>query len=115
MFVKVFVVIVGVGLGIGGFVVCCFVQLYLVVFLVCIVESYELLVQEINSSGGRVIGILMDVLSEESVKFVFKIIVQEYFDVYCVVVIYNVFGGFVRKLFFEIILEDFEKGWGVIV
>jgi NAD(P)-dependent dehydrogenase (short-subunit alcohol dehydrogenase family) len=115
MSVKAFAVIAGVGPGTGGFVARRFAQSYPVALLARTAESYEPLVQEINSSGGRAIGISTDVSSEESVKSAFKTIAQEYPDAPCAAAIYNASGGFVRKPFLETTLEDLEKGWGATV
>lgn len=71
--------------------------------------------KEINSDGGKDIGISTDVSQEESVKSAFKTIAQAYDDAPCATAIYNASGGFVRKPFLETSVEDLEKGWAVTV
>lgn len=115
MSVKAFAVIAGVGSGTGTSIARRFAQAYPVALLARNPSSYESLVQEINSSGGKAIGISTDVSSEDSVQSAFKTIAREYEDAPCAAAIFNASGGFVRKPFLETTSEDLDKGWSVTV
>jgi NAD(P)-dependent dehydrogenase (short-subunit alcohol dehydrogenase family) len=115
MSVKAFAVIAGIGSGTGTWLARRFAKAYPVALLARNPESYEALVKEINSDGGRAIGISADVSSEASVKSAFKTIAQEYNDAPCAAAIYNASGGFVKKPFLETRVEDLGKGWTVTV
>ena len=78
-------------------------------------DNYESLVQEINKSGGKAIGISADVSSEESMKSAFDKIKQEYKDAPCAAAVFNASGRFVRKPLLEMSVEDFSAGWEVSV
>lgn len=110
-----FAVIAGVGAGTGSTLARRFAKEYPVALLARNPESYEGLVQEINNSGGKAIGVSADTSNEESVKAAFKAISQAYDDAPCAAAIYNASGGFVRKPFLETKIEDLEKGWAVTV
>lgn len=112
---RAFAVIAGVGAGTGSTLARRFAKEYPVALLARNPESYESLVQEINNSGGKAIGISTDTSNEESVKSAFKTISQTYDDAPCAAAIYNASGGFVRKPFLETRIEDLEKGWAVTV
>lgn len=115
MSVKAFAVIAGVGSGTGAQIARRFAKAYPVALLARNPQSYESLVQEINSNGGRAIGISTDASSEESVQSAFKAIAKDYDNAPCAAAIYNASGGFVRKPFLETQAEDLEKGWAVTV
>jgi len=115
MSTKAFAVIAGVGSGTGTSLARRFAKEYPIALLARNPESYEGLVQEINNSGGKAIGISTDASDEESVKSAFKTIAQKYEDAPCAAAIYNASGGFVRKPFLETQIEDLEKGWAVTV
>ena len=69
---KAFAVIAGVGSGTGTSLAHRFAKTYPVALLARKPESYEGLVQEINNSGGKAVGVSADVSSEDSVKAAFK-------------------------------------------
>jgi NAD(P)-dependent dehydrogenase (short-subunit alcohol dehydrogenase family) len=115
MTTKAFAVIAGVGSGTGSSIARRFAKEYPVALLARKPESYEALVQEINNSGGKAIGVSADTSDEESVKSAFKTIAQKYDDAPCAAAIYNASGGFVKKPFLETRIEELEKGWGVTV
>lgn len=115
MSTRAFAVIAGVGAGTGSTLARRFAKEYPVALLARNPGSYESLVQEINNSGGKAIGISTDTSNEESVKSAFKTISQTYDDAPCAAAIYNASGGFVRKPFLETQIEDLEKGWAVTV
>lgn len=78
-------------------------------------ENFESLVQEINKSGGKAIGISADVSSEDSMKSAFEKIKAEYKDASCAAAIFNASGRFARKPLLEMTLEEFSVGWEVSV
>jgi NAD(P)-dependent dehydrogenase (short-subunit alcohol dehydrogenase family) len=112
---KAFAVIAGVGSGTGSSLARRFAQEYPIALLARNPSSYEPLVQEINNSGGKAIGVSTDTSDEQSVKSAFQTIAQKFDDAPCAAAIYNASGGFVRKPFLETGIEDLEKGWGVTV
>ena len=115
MTTKAFAVIAGVGSGTGSTIARRFAKEYPIALLARNPESCEGIVQEINNSGGKAIGVSADTSNEESIKSAFKTIAQAYNDAPCAAAIYNASGGFVRKPFLETKIEDLEKGWGVTV
>lgn len=76
---------------------------------------------EINSSGGKAVGIGTDVTDEGSVRGAFERIEElrrseEGFggkdeEGGLAAAIFNVGGGFLRKPFLELKTEEFEGGW----
>lgn len=108
-----FAVIAGVGPGTGAAVARKFATAYPVALLARSPENYESLVKEINSSGGKAIGISTDVSSEQSVKDAFDKIKQEYSGAGCAAAIFNASGRFVRKGVLDMSVEDFSAGWDV--
>lgn len=111
--INPFAVIAGVGPGTGAAVARRFAQAYPVALLARSPENYESLVQEINGSGGKAIGISTDVSSEESVKSAFEKIKQEYQGASCAAAIFNASGPFSRKPLLEMSVGEFEKSWDV--
>lgn len=73
--------------------------------------NYESIVKEIKSSGGHAIGISTDVTSESSVKNAFAEIQKEFQGKKLAAAIFNVGGGFVRKPFLEMNLEEYQAGY----
>ena len=71
--------------------------------------NYESLVEEIEKSGGKAVGISTDVSSPESVEEAFRKIKGMSDGV--AAGIFNVGGKFIRKPFLELSLEDFEAGY----
>lgn len=70
-------------------------------------SNFEPLVQEINSSGGKAIGISTDVSDPNSVKSAFDEIEKQFPDSPLAASIFNPAGGFVRKPFLELTNEDY--------
>lgn len=112
---KAFAVIAGVGPGTGSFVARRFAKTYPVALLARTPASYEPLVREIESGGGRAVGIATDLASEESVRAAFETIAATYGGAPCAAAIYNASGGLVRKPFLETKIEELDKGWDVTV
>ena len=115
MSANAFAVVAGVGSETGASVARRFAKSYPVVLLARSPGNYESLVQEINSSGGKAIGIPTDVSSEDSVKAAFERIEEEYDDALCAAALYNASGGFVRKPFLEMRVEEIDMSWNVTV
>lgn len=88
-----------------------FAKAYSVALLARKPANYESLVKEIESAGGRAIGISTDAADRQSVENAFAIIKKEMGEAKLAAAIYNVGGSFVRKPFLDLTPEDFEKGW----
>ncbi|KAK5165536.1 uncharacterized protein LTR77_009065 [Saxophila tyrrhenica] len=112
---KAFAVIAGVGPGTGASCARRFASAYPVALLARSPENYEGLVQEINKSGGKAIGISTDVSSEDSVKSAFKKISDEFGGGACAAAVFNASGRFARKPFLEMSVQDFRGSWEVSV
>lgn len=109
-------IIAGVGPGTGAAVARRFAQTYPVVLLARSTSNYEPVVDEINKSGGKAVGISADITDEESVNGAFDQIKQG--DLWkdggefgVAAAVFNLGGGFVRKPFLELTKEEFESGW----
>ncbi len=115
MSAKAFAVIAGVGPGTGAACARRFAAAYPVALLARSPENFEFLVQEINQSGGKAIGVSTDVSSEDSVKAAFKKISEEFGAANCAAAVFNASGRFARAPFLEMKVEDFESSWRVSV
>ena len=73
-------------------------------------SNFEPLVQEINSSGGKAIGISTDVSDANSVNSAFNEIEKQFPDSPLAASVFNTGGGFVRKPFLELTDEEYSKG-----
>lgn len=73
-------------------------------------ESYEKVVAEIKQSGGQAIGITADVADQASISKAFETISQELPESKLAVALYNVNGGFARKPFLDLKLEELDAG-----
>ncbi|MCJ1290197.1 hypothetical protein MMC34_001733 [Xylographa carneopallida] len=102
-------IIAGVGPGTGAALAKKFAKEYPVVLLARNPSNYDSLVEEIEKSGGKAVGISTDVSSPESVEEAFKKIKSISTEV--AAGIFNVGGKFIRKPFLELGLEDFEAGY----
>ena len=114
---KPIAIIAGIGPGTGASVARRFAKTYPVALLARSAQSYEPLVQEINSSGGKAIGISTDVADTESVRKAFEGIKNELGgeELSAAAAIFNASGPFVRKPFLETKLDDFVSSWDVSV
>lgn len=88
-----------------------FAKTYPVVLLARKPENYESIVKEINSSGGKAIGISTDVSSQASVTSAFEEIKKEFSGKKLSAAVFNVGGGFVRKPFLDLSLEEYQGGY----
>lgn len=84
--------IAGVGTGTGSAVARRFAKAYSIVVLARNPENYNSIVNEINSSGGKAVGIKADVSDEKSVQNAFGQIAKEFGGENLAASIYNVGG-----------------------
>lgn len=75
---KLIAIVAGVGPGTGASVARKFAKAYPVVLLARTPENYESLASEINSSGGKALGISTDVSDAASLKNAVKEIKREF-------------------------------------
>ena len=112
---KAFAIIAGAGSGTGASIARRFAKAYPVALLARKATSYEGVLDEINKSGGKAIGIPTDVTSESSVQDAMKMIEEEYGKATCAAAIYQASGGFEKKPFLEMKVDEFDKSWTVTV
>jgi NAD(P)-dependent dehydrogenase (short-subunit alcohol dehydrogenase family) len=112
---KPIAIVAGVGAGTGAAVARKFAAAYPVVLLARTPENYESLAQEINSSGGKAIGISTDVTSPESLQAAFKKIAEEFPNAPFAAAIFNASGRPVRKSLLDLTLEEFSAGHDISV
>ncbi|KAF2131339.1 NAD(P)-binding protein [Dothidotthia symphoricarpi CBS 119687] len=111
---KLISIIAGVGPGTGAAVARKFASAYPVVLLARKPESFESLAKEINSNGGKAIGISTDVSDSSSLKNAVEAIKKEFGpDVGAAAAIFNASGGFLRKPFLEIPGSAFQDSFAV--
>ncbi|KAH7095406.1 hypothetical protein FB567DRAFT_586731 [Paraphoma chrysanthemicola] len=111
---KLIAIVAGVGAGTGAAVARKFAKAYPVVLLARKPESFESLANEINSAGGKAIGISTDVSDASSLKNAVETIKKEFGnDVGAAAAIFNASGPFLRKPFLEIPPEVFAASLGV--
>lgn len=110
---KSIAIIAGVGPGTGAAVARRFAQAYPVALLARSPENYESLAQELNSSGGKAIGISTDVSDEKSVKAAFAKIAEEFPGANVAAAVFNASGRFIRKSILEMSVEEFAGVWDV--
>lgn len=73
-------------------------------------SNYEPLVKEIESAGGRAIGVSTDVADPASVKKAFEKLETEMGNAKLAAAVFNVGGAFIRKPFLELSVEEFMAG-----
>src|SRR5438105_1088781 len=129
---KLIAIVAGVGPGTGASVARKFAATYPVVLLARNPENYESLAKEINSNGGKAIGISTDISDSKSVTNAVETIKKEFgADVGAAVrsryiplhiksitnphqaAIFNASGGFLRTPFLELPEEIFSKSLDV--
>lgn len=109
---KLWSVVAGVGPGTGASVARRFAKSYAVALLARNPANYEDLVKEINSAGGKAIGISTDCSDGAAVKKAFEQLKgEEGFQGNLAAAVYNVGGRFVRKSFLELNEEEYSSGW----
>jgi NADP-dependent 3-hydroxy acid dehydrogenase YdfG len=87
-----------------------FAQKYAVALLARKAANYEPLVKEIESNGGRAVGISTDVVDGASVANAFETLKVEMKGAPLAAAVFNVGGKFIRKPFLELSEEDFMSG-----
>ncbi len=112
MAAKAFAVIGGAGSGTAASVARLFAKTYPVALIARKSTSYEGLVDEINSQGGKAFGVQADLSREDSVNAAFDKIKAEYGDS-CAAAIYQASGGFTKAPFLEMKMEDFDSSYTV--
>ena len=113
---KLIAIIAGVGPGVGASVARKFSKAYPVVLLARKPESFEPLAAEINSGGGKAVGISADVSDASSLSKAVEAIKKEFGnDVGAAAAIFNASGGFLRKPFLEVPPEAFATSLAVSV
>jgi NAD(P)-dependent dehydrogenase (short-subunit alcohol dehydrogenase family) len=114
MATKTIAILVGIGPGLGAAAARKFAATYPVVLMARNPDNYKNVVDEINGSGGKALGISADVSSAQSVKNAFGEIEKEFGkDVGCAAAIFNAGGGLVRKPFLELTEQEFSAGFNV--
>ncbi|KNG51413.1 oxidoreductase domain-containing protein [Stemphylium lycopersici] len=111
---KLIAIVAGVGAGTGASVARKFSAKYPVVLLARSPENYEPLAKEINSNGGKAIGISTDVSDASSLQNAVEAIKKEFGqDVAAAAAIFNASGPFMRKPFLETPAETFQGSLAV--
>ncbi|KAF2431080.1 NAD(P)-binding protein [Tothia fuscella] len=111
---KLIAIVAGVGPGTGASVARTFGKSYPVVCLARTPESYNDIVKEINSNGGKAIGISTDVSDAKSIENASAEIKKEFGDdVAAAAAIFNASGRFYRKPFLELEESEFFSGLDV--
>ncbi|KAJ5963088.1 hypothetical protein N7481_013393 [Penicillium waksmanii] len=105
---KFIAIIAGVGPGTGASIARKFAKAYSVVVLARNPESFEVLVQGINASGGQAFGISTDVSDLESMNAAFDKIAAQYPSSKVAAAVFNAGGGLVRKPFLELTKQDYS-------
>ena len=105
-----FAIVAGVGPGTGATVARKFGAAYPIALCARSPSNYEDAVNDINKTGGKAIGVEMDVSDEGSVEKAIEKVKGE-FGGECAAAVFNVGGRFIRKGFLELTREEFESGW----
>ncbi|KAI1906013.1 hypothetical protein LOZ12_005888 [Ophidiomyces ophidiicola] len=111
MTTKAVAVIAGAGPGTGAAIARRFAKSYGIALLARSASSYQPLVQEISSSGGRAIGISTDVSDGTSVKSAFEQITTAFPGAALAAAVYNVGGWLPSKPFLQLSEDDFKAGF----
>ncbi|CAE7010421.1 hypothetical protein P3342_003214 [Pyrenophora teres f. teres] len=111
---KLITIVAGVGAGTGASVARKFALQYPVVLLARKPENYEAIASDINSNGGKAIGISTDVSDAASLSNAVSAIKQEFGDdVGAAAAIFNASSAFMRKPFLEMPAEVFQNSLAV--
>ena len=85
-----------------------FAKTYPVVLLARNPDNYTSVVKEIQDAGGRAIGITADATDERSLSAALETIKKELPNATAAAAIYNINGGFSKKPFLELKVEDLD-------
>ena len=107
-----FAIVAGVGPGTGASVARKFALSYPVALLARNPDNYNSLVDEINSSGGKAIGVSTNVADASSVQNAISQ-VKEKFGGQCAAAVFNASGPFQRKSILELTEKEFTGSWEV--
>lgn len=107
-----YAIVSGAGSGTGASVARLFAKKYPVVLLARSEKSYKPIVDDINSSGGKAIGITADASDEAAVEAAFKQIAKEFPDAKLAAAVYNAAAGFRFAPFLELKPDDLETSLG---
>lgn len=89
-----------------------FASAYPVVLLARNPDNYISLVDSINDSGGKAMGISTDVSDSKSIKGMLEKVKREHgYDVKCAAAVFNASGAFVRKPFLELTEEILDASY----
>ncbi|KAK3315014.1 hypothetical protein B0H66DRAFT_480632 [Apodospora peruviana] len=108
---KFFAIVAGVGAGTGRSVALRFAQAYPVVLLARKPESYTDIVAEISAAGGQAMGIAADTSDTQAVASALDEIKKLWGDKKLAAAIYNASGGFSRKPFLELTLDELDQSF----
>ncbi|KAF4976585.1 hypothetical protein FZEAL_6763 [Fusarium zealandicum] len=104
-----YALVAGVGAGTGRATALRFAQKYPVVLLARRPESYEQVVADIKKEGGHAVGITADVADPSTLKAAFESISKELPGSQLAAAVYNVNGGFAKKPFLDLSIEDLDS------
>ncbi|KAE8377941.1 hypothetical protein BDV26DRAFT_292672 [Aspergillus bertholletiae] len=90
-----------------------FAKAYPIVLLARNPANYQGVADEINSGGGRAIGISTDLSDSQSVKNAFDNIRSQFGAMSLAAAVFNLGGGFVKRPFLELSEDEFETGFAV--
>ncbi|KAH7040131.1 uncharacterized protein B0I36DRAFT_6116 [Microdochium trichocladiopsis] len=105
---KLFAVVAGAGPGTGRATALRFAKAYPVVLLTRKPESFQDTVAEINSAGGKALGIAADAADPKSLKAAFDKIKSELPGYKLAAAVFNVSAGYGPKPFLDLSVEDFD-------
>ena len=87
-----------------------FAQTYPVVLLARKPESYNDVVKDIKSAGGQAIGISADATDPNAISSALETVSKELPGSKLAAAVYNVGGGFTKKSFLDLKLEELDSG-----
>lgn len=108
-----FAIIAGVGPGTGAAIARKFATSYPVALLARNPQNFNSLVDEINASGGKAIGVSTDVSDSSSVKKAVEQAKKEFGGGNLAAAVFNASGPFARKSILELTEREFAGSWEV--
>lgn len=107
-----YAIISGAGSGTGASVARLFAKKYPVVLLSRSESSYKPIVDDINSSGGKAIGIAADASDAKAIDSAFTSIAQQLPGAKLAAAVFNANAGFKISPFLDLTAEDFDNSLG---